>query len=125
MAHRNSDIDIEKLLELATKPKVRKVKELKPNPEIDKFILECNIETGKKKVSADIVYYRYYLYKNIRLIDRRKFFKYFSTKFQKARTNKDVTYLLNPKGFDLTPQGHFSARAFLRQEREEKENNKK
>jgi hypothetical protein len=116
--------NIDALLEIATKPKTRKLNIPKQNPEIDKFIEECNIVSGKKKISTAIIYYRYYLHKHIRLIPRHKFFKYFNTKFEKVKTSDGMTYLLNPKGFDITPQGYFRARAYLRQEKDEKKKQK-
>lgn len=114
--------NIDKLLELAGQPKEKKVR-VKKTPafhiEIDNFVKECNVSPGKGRIPTYIIYYSYYLHKNIRLIPRNKFFTYFKTKFEKTRTEDGVGYLLNPKGFDLTPQGFFKARAFLRKERDE------
>jgi len=111
--------EIDKLLEIASQPKERKVKKQKTNPEIDEFINIHTITEGTKRIPSYIVYYRYYLWKKIRLINRKKFFNYFKTKFTKTKTDDGIGYLLNPKGFDLTPEGFFRARAFLRKERDE------
>lgn len=121
MAQRNSNEDIDKLLEIASAPKVRKVKPIKTNPEIDKFIADSVILPGKTRVPTYMVYYRYYLWKKIKLVPRLKFINYLKTKFEKTRTDDGVGFLLNPKGFDLTPQGFFRARAHLRRERDEKQ----
>jgi len=122
MGHRtlNDLDDIDKLIELAEKPKEKKVKPTKINPEIDSFISESGITSGKKKIPSYIIYYRYSAWKKTRLIPRLKFLNYFKTKFEKTKTVDGIGYLLNPKGFDLTPQGYFRARAFLRKERDEK-----
>ena len=120
MAHQKSTDDIEKLLEIASQPKKEKVKEKKTNPEIDSFIEEMGIKSGKKRVPTSIIYYKYYLWKSTRLIPRQKFFNYFKTKFEKTRTDHGVGYFLNAKAFDLSPVGFFKARAFLRKERDEK-----
>lgn len=121
MSRRISPDNIENLLELASKPIVKKVKKQKEYPEIDKFITENNITSGKKRVPSSIVYYKYYLWKQTRLIPSRKFFNYFKTKFEKTKTDHGIGFLLNPKDFDLTPIGFFRARAFLRKQREEQD----
>lgn len=119
MARPTSTTNIDRLLELASKPKAEKVKKKKENPEIDKFILENKITSGKKRIPSTIVYYKYYLWKQTRLIPRKKFLDYFKTKFEKTRTDHGIGFFLNPKEFDLTPVGFFRARAFLRKQREE------
>lgn len=124
MARPTSTTNIDKLLELASQPKAEKVKKPKENPEIDKFILENNITSGKKRIPSTIIYYKYYLWKQTRLIPRRKFFNYFKTKFEKTQTDHGIGFLLNPKEFDLTPAGFFRARAFLRKQREEEKSKK-
>jgi hypothetical protein len=113
--------DIRKLLELASQPKQYRVKKQKTNPEIDNFISENNILSGKKRIPSYIVYYKYYLWKQKRLIQRRKFFDYFKTKFEKTRTIDGIGFLLSPKGFDMTPGGYFRARKLLREENEKKQ----
>jgi len=120
MARQNLTDDINKLLEIASQPKPEKVIKKKENPEIDSFIIENEIKTGKTRVPTSIIYYKYYLWKNIRLIPRQKFFRYFQTKFDKTKTDHGVGYLLDGKQFDLSPVGFFRARAFLRKERDEK-----
>lgn len=116
--HNSDDDEIAKLLEIASTPK-KKI--TKTNPEIDDFIFENNILAGKKKIPSYIVYYRYFLCKKTReRIPRLKFLHYFGTKFTKTKTDDGMGYLLNPKGFDLTPQGFFRARAFLRKEKYDK-----
>jgi hypothetical protein len=120
MARPNLLDNIDELLDIASQPKKRKNKEIKQNPEIDSFISEQDITSGKKRIPTSVIYYRYYLWKQIRLISRQKFFSYFKTKFEKTRTDHGIGYLLNPKGFDLSPVGFFRARAFLRKERDEK-----
>jgi len=112
--------DLDKLLEIASQPTIKKVKEPKTNPEIDSFISELNITSGKKRISTSLIYYHYFIWKKIRLISRRKFIKYFSTKFEKVNTNDGIAFLLNPKPFDLTPQNYFRARAYFRKEKDEK-----
>lgn len=115
-----SQNEIDKLLEIATKVTPVKVKKPKTNPEIDQFIQELKIIAGKSKVPTSIIYYHYFAWKKIRLISRKKFLSYFKTKFEKTRTDHGIGYLLNPKPFDLSPQGFFKARALLRRERDER-----
>lgn len=115
-----NNIDLDKLLELAVTPKVKKVKPKKTYPEIDTFISEFKIEAGKKKIPTYIIYYKYYLWKQQARIPRLKFITYLKTKFQKIKTDDGMGFLLNPKPFDLTPQGFFKARAILRRERDER-----
>lgn len=114
---KSSTNDIDELLKLAEQPTVVKTKS---NPEIDKFILECKIVPGTKRIATYIIYYRYCIWKKTRRISRRKFFNYFKTKFTKTRTDDGVGYLLSPKGFDLSPISFFKARAHLRKEKDEK-----
>ena len=114
------DEDIEKLLELA-KDQPAKPKPIKANPEIDSFIAECKVTSGSKKIPSYIVYYQYVIWKkNYRLVSRAKFLAYFRTKFEKVQTDDGIGYRLNPKGFDLTPQGFFKARALYRKEKDER-----
>jgi hypothetical protein len=119
MQKRKSTDNIEALLEIATRPKPIKVKKIKIYPDIDQFILEEKIVSGKKKIPTYMVYYRYFLWKKTRLVNRRKFLNYFKTKFEKTHTTDGIGYYLSPTGFDLTPIGFFKARAFLRKERDE------
>jgi len=111
--------NIDKLLEIAAQEIEAKPVKKKTNPEIDSFIEATNIKSGKKRVPSYVIYYYYYLWKQTRLIPRRKFFDYFKTKFEKTRTDHGIGFLLDPKPFDLSPGGFFKARAFLRKEREE------
>lgn len=115
-----NNIDLDTLLDIASAPKLKKVKPKKTYPEIDTFISEFKIEAGKKKIPTYVIYYKYYLWKKQARIPRLKFLQYFKTKFQKIKTDDGMGFLLNPKPFDLTPQGYFKARAILRNERDEK-----
>lgn len=126
MGHQKSlnDLHIDDLLKIASQPSVKKVKKPKTNPEIDKFISENQIISGRRRIPTYIIYYRYFLWKQTRLIPRRKFLEYFKTKFEKVQTIDGVGFLLNPKGFDLTPGGFFRARKLLRDEKEKKAINK-
>lgn len=119
MVPHNSD-DIDKLLELANhRPKPAKLP--KVNPEIDSFISQLKITSGKKRIHNSIIYHRYFTWKKSdTFIAKRSFFDYFSTKFKKERTKDGLVYLLNPVVFDLTPQSHFRARAFLRKLKDER-----
>lgn len=117
------NIDVDKLLEIVTAP--RKVKPSKAYPEIDQFILETNVTVGKRRIPTHIIYYTYAMWKKTRLVPRLKFINYFKTKFTKVKTDHGIGFLLSIKGFDLSPQGFFKARAFLRKERHEKELKKK
>lgn len=116
------DKDVEILLEIASKPKVRKVRPPKTYSEIDQFIQEVGVIAGRKKIPTYIIYYRYFLWKkSAPLIPRDKFFKYFKTKFEKCKTSDGVGYKISPKGFDMSPGGFFRARAQLRKEKDEKQ----
>lgn len=115
-----NNIDLDTLLNIASTPKLKKVKPKKTYPEIDTFISEFKIEAGKAKIPTYIIYYKYYLWKQMARVPRLKFITYLKTKFQKIKTVDGMGFLLNPKPFDLTPQGYFKARAILRNERDEK-----
>lgn len=108
--------DIEKLLLIAEAPKPKK--ELKTNPEIDKFIEHLEIKDGKFRVPDYIIYYTYCIWKETYLIPRRRFFRYFSTKFKRTQIKLGKGYFLDPKPFNLTQVNHFMARAYLRKESE-------
>ena len=118
--------DIDKLIELAENIKPV-VKEPKTHPEIDEFIEYLKIKSGRKRVPSHIIYFHYYLWQPKRRVSRRTFITYFKTKFKQTKTDHGIGFFLDPRPFDLTPQGFFRSRAFMRKERDEKrkENTKK
>jgi hypothetical protein len=120
MGQRKSITDnLDKLLDIASRPKPVKVKKVKTYPCIDEFIEANKIKSGRTRVPTYIIYYTYFLWKNTRLVKRKQFINYFKTKFEKTRTIDGIGFFLSPTGFDLSPTGFFKARAYLRKERDE------
>lgn len=116
--YQNKLEDIDKLIELAEKPKAQK--QPKTNPEIDQFIQDLKIKPGRSRVPSHIIYYCYYLWQPTKLLSRRAFINYFQTKFEKTKTDHGVGFFLDPRPFDLSPQGFFRSRALMRKERDGK-----
>lgn len=114
MQHNSDDID--KLLQIAEAPPPKK--EPKANPEIDRFIAAVKLHNGKTRVPDYIIYYTYFIWKETRLIPRRKFFRYLTTKFKRTQIKYGKAYFLDPRPFNLTTEGHFLARAYMRKESE-------
>lgn len=112
----NNSNEIDKLLALAEAPPPKK--EQKANPEIDKFIVDLKIHNGKTKVPDYIIYYTYYIWKEKNLITRQRFSRYFGKKFKRTQVKYGYAYFLDPRPFNLTPVGHFLARAYMRKESE-------
>jgi hypothetical protein len=123
--HKSITDNLDKLLDIASRPKPVKVKKVKTYPCIDEFIAANKIKSGRTRVPTYIIYYHYFLWKNTRLVKRKQFINYFKTKFEKTRTIDGVGFLLSPTGFDLSPTGFFKARAYLRKERDEQKKDQK
>lgn len=116
MAHQDSTIDLDKLLEIAESSEEPVKFE---DTEAEKYIAAEGIESGDKRIPTFTIYYHYHCWnKNKKkLLTRRKFFLQFKKHFQSIQTSDGKAYLLNPEPFDLTREGYFKARALLRRER--------
>ena len=119
MAQHNLD-NIEALMDIAEKKPAKSEKPIKfEDTEVEKFIYECNISEGDKKISTYTIYYNYYVWKKNKrkLMTRRAFFLQFMKHFKNIPTDDGRGYLLNEDPFDLTAEGFFKARSLLRRER--------
>lgn len=122
MAHRNLN-ELEELLKLAEASNAELV-ELK-NTDVNKYIKHFNIKAGKDFVRTYIVYYHYRQWRKTNNMSRLKFLKQFNYIFKKEKKNNEFGYYLDSEPFDITIEGYFKARAFLRRERSAKEKRKK
>jgi len=106
-------------MEIATSSK-EKITYKKHNPEVIRFINECNVERGGTRVMTYMIYYRYYRWKTNKrnMVSRTAFFLEFAKHFDRKRVGDGRVYLVNPEPFDLSTEGFFAARALLRRERD-------
>lgn len=124
MAHRNSidDKDIEKLLELAEKPKEKKPKKevKRKHNDAEKFIKKFKIAEGDVFIPTEIVYYTYWKSKDRDRLNNRSFMRYFNAYFDKTVSCGYYGYYLDKTPFTLTQEEFFKARAVLRRKRNAK-----
>lgn len=114
--------DIDKLLELAESANVfNKHKK----PDVEKYIKKYSIEDGEHFIPCFLIYYHYRCWKKKDYLTKITFFKSFSKFYSPKHDGTQQGYKLNPAPFDITQEGYFKARAFLRKERDVKNNKKK
>ena len=123
MAHRNSLTDDE-LMELALKGNVS-TKTSKRTKEIERFITKFQIKPGDELISPNIVYYHYFYSRQRDKMSEVAFYKIFGKYFDKEKKGPYVYYKLDPSSFDLSPDGLFRAKVFLRKRKYERKKNKK
>jgi hypothetical protein len=83
------------------------------------FIYQSNLKHGTEKISADMVYYTYRLWKgwSNKRQSRQVFFRDFNKFFEKHRTADGMVYYLNPKPFDLSEEAKWDRRRHNRDEK--------
>lgn len=122
------DNELDKLMKIATSSN-KPIKH--DNPEVLRFIEECGIKSGTKKIYTFMLYYRYYQWSDNKkkVLGRTAFFKETVKHFDRKRDVDGNVYLLNEEPFDLSTDGYFAARALMRREKhvreQKKESNKK
>jgi hypothetical protein len=90
--------------------------------EASKFIYELNIKHGDAKIPAEVIYHTYKHWKgwDQKRQSKPKFFQDFKKYFEQYRTNSGMSYLLNPKPFDLSDETYWLIRAEIRNEKAKK-----
>lgn len=114
--------EILKLLELAESSNVfNKHKK----PDVEKYIKKFKIEDGEKFIPCFVIYFHYRSWKKKDYLTKISFFKSFSKYFDVSHDGSQQGYKLNPAPYDITQEGYFRARTFLRKERDAKKVTKK
>jgi len=120
------DKELQKLLEIAERPKATKTKEvIVRDTDVERYIKKCKIASGETFVANEIIYHHYWRSKSRDRITRAAFFKRFAKYFKRTDTSKGRGYMLDPEPFDLSVEGFFKARALLRKERNDRQKSKK
>lgn len=97
--------ELSKLMDIAKNP--IKEDEYKKLPPARRFMVSDNVEAGNYAVPAMLVYDRYYNWSltfKLKPLSVVAFFKEFALYADKKLTSQGNFYMLNPKGFDLSPQ---------------------
>ena len=112
------DLSVEELIALAegSKPVEHKVEEA---TEAAKFIYALNIRHGDARIPAQLIYYTYKQWKgwSNKYQPKPFFFREFTKYFEQVRTKEGISYLLDPKPFDLSEETYWIMR---KQQRDEK-----
>ena len=112
--------DIDKLLEIAENSKV-----VFEDTDVEKFIREVEIKKGASFVPNYVIYYTYYRWNPKGRVNKNSFFRQFGKHFQKKIIKNERGYLVDDSAFDMSLEGKFKARSFLRKETNGKKENKK
>lgn len=88
--------------------------------EAAKFAYELKIRHGDTKIPAQLIYFTYKQWKgwDKRPQPKPLFFRDFAKQFESIRTKEGISYLLEPKPFDLSREQYFLSRKDLRDQRE-------
>lgn len=99
-------LSIQELMEIAKNP-IKEVDEFKHLPPVRRFIASDKIQNGEYRIPANLIYDRYLkwcLRSKVESISAVKFFQELALYFNKIKTNQGYSYLMNPEGFDLSPE---------------------
>lgn len=115
-----NELTEEELLEIARGAKVEQVVE--KISEAAKFIYALNIQDGRDKISALLVFHTYKQYKgwDNKRQSKRYFFKDFNKYFKPQRTKDGMVYMLNPKSFDTSQDEYWRMRTDIREQKRKK-----
>lgn len=115
------EMSVEELIKLAGKAKPAD-KEVGEATEAAKFIYALNLRHGDARIPVQLIYYTYKQWKGWDNKPQPKpyFFRDFSKYFEQARTKDGMTYLLDPKPFDLSKETYFIVRKEIRDSRAKK-----
>lgn len=111
------ELSVEDLIRLAqgsTEPVV--MEEL---TEASKFIYALNIRHGDERIPAQLIYFTYKQWKGWDKKPQPKpfFFRDFTKYFEQVRTKDGISYLLDPKPFDLSKETYWMMRKDQREQR--------
>lgn len=125
MAHQDSitDKELEKLLEIAERPKEKK-QVIQKDTDVERYIKKFEIKEGDTFVAGYIIYYHYWKSKQRDRMSRVAFFRRFAKYFNSIYKQRAKGYMLDPEPYDLTTEGYFKARALLRREKYERQKEK-
>lgn len=115
------ELSTEELIKLASKS-IPKEKEETKVTEAASFIYALNLRHGDVRIPVQLIYYTYKQWKGWDNKPQPKpyFFRDFSKYFEQARTKDGMTYLLDPKPFDLSKETYFIVRKEIRDSRAKK-----
>ncbi len=101
VVHELSVDDLIKLVQGSAKPIV-----VDGPSEAANFIFALNIRHGDTKIPAELIYFTYKQWKGWDKRPQPKpfFFRDFTKQFEKTRTNEGISYLLDPRPFDLSQE---------------------
>lgn len=108
------ELPLEELFKIATESSEAVV--MDKLSEAAKFIYDIGIKHGDAKIPAQVIYFEYKNWKGWSNKKQAKaaFFKDFAKYFDSHRTKDGITYLLDPKPFDLSPEAYWRMRSELR-----------
>ncbi len=114
------ELSVEDLVALAAGAKPEDVVE--KISEAAKFIYGCGIKHGDSKIPAAVIYHTYKHWRgwNQKRQSKPLFFRDFGKYFQPHRTTHGMTYLLNPRPFDLSEEAIWLVRKEIRDEKTKK-----
>lgn len=114
------ELSVEDLIKLAggNKPS----NEVKDVTEAAKFIYALNLRHGDVRIPAQLIYYTYKQWKGWDKRPQPKpfFFRDFTTYFEQVRTKEGMSYLLDPKPFDLSKDTYWLMRKDQREQKAKK-----
>lgn len=112
MAHQNyNDKEIQELLDIAENGSKTKRNN---DTDVENFIRYKGINVGESFVSCSIIYADYCKWKRNPRMGMTQFFSRFKEYFDRKIRKFEVGYMLDANPFDVTQQGYFKARSYLR-----------
>jgi hypothetical protein len=117
------ELSVEDLIKLASGSKTGN-HEVEEATEAARFIYALNIRHGDERIPAQLIYYTYKQWKgwNNKFQPKPFFFRDFTQYFEQVRTKDGISYLLDPKPFDLSKETYWMMR---KDQREQKAKQKK
>jgi hypothetical protein len=111
------ELSVEELLALAKGAKPEDI--IEKISEAAKFIYALNIQDGREKISALLVYHTYKQWKgwDNKRQSKRYFFRDFNEYFKPQRTRDGLVYFLDPKSFDTSKENYWLMRADMRHDK--------
>lgn len=115
------ELSVEELIKLAggSKPADHEVGEA---TEVAKFIYALNIRNGDDRISAQLIYYTYKQWKGWlnKYQPKPLFFRDFTKYFEQVRTKEGISYLLDPKPFDMSTETYWLMKKDQREQKAKK-----
>ena len=115
------ELSVEDLIKLASGA-TAKDHEVGEATEAAKFIYALNIRHGDERIPAQLIYYTYKQWKgwDNKYQPKPFFFRDFSKYFEQVRTKEGISYLLDPKPFDLSKDTYWLMRKDQRESKAKK-----